>query len=57
MTSTSSYTPILHLSSSYIASIQGLSMSNISPPTGVYMTKKVWSLSLDIKAADRGLDL
>lgn len=57
MTSKSSYTPILHLSSSYIASIQGLSMSNVSPATGVYMTKKVWSLSLDIKAADRGLDL
>ena len=57
MTSKSSYTPILHLSSSYITSIKGLSMSNVSPPKGVYMTKTAWSLSLDIKAADRGLDL
>ena len=32
-------------------------MSNESPPKGVYMTKTAWSLSLDIKAADRGLDL
>ena len=49
----SHFTPVFFL----YRSIQGLSMSNISPPTGVYMTEKVWSLSLDIKAADRGLDL
>ena len=32
-------------------------MSNVSPPKGVYMTETAWSLSLDIKAADGGLDL
>lgn len=63
MTSKSSYTPILHLSSFtpvfflYNLHKRSIHEQHIFSRLGMYMTKTAWFLSLDIKVADRGLDL